>query len=149
MNTPSLNSVVFLFFLHSMQGLWCSYDPLPTFLSNKTVWEKNAFWVHIMHFSKRIVLHRVINIINSECLYKEAARCGFQLARWVFTQLKNSLWRHNSVIMLHGWNGRGAWGNYSRKDSCHFLEVTRNCSIILESDLISGGISVLSSSGRE
>lgn len=69
MNTPFLNSVVFLFFLHSMQGLWCFYDLLPTLLINKIVWEKMVFWAYIIHFAKRIILPWVIKVKNSECLF--------------------------------------------------------------------------------
>lgn len=82
-------------------------------------------------------------------MYEEAAGCEFQLARWVFTQLRNPHCRHNGVIVLHGWDGRGAGGSYSRrKDSHRFPQVTRNWLIIPDLTSFPGGISVVASSAR-
>lgn len=74
MNTPSFDSVVFLF----SYILYKAYDvlmiPCQLFRLTRLCGKKMLFWAHIIHFPKRIVLHRIINVINSECLFVWGSR---------------------------------------------------------------------------
>lgn len=109
MNTPSLNSVAFLFFLHSVQDLWCSHDLLPILLIKKIAWGKMLLWAHIIHFPGRIVLCRVINVVNSDFLFAKLLGPG---PSWLGECFLN--WEVHSVSTMASVPKVGAMGEELR-----------------------------------